>query len=349
MTPQPAGPDEELVVRMYREMVRLRALDERMMKLQRQGRVGFYGACTGQEAVPVACAAALRDTDWVFPALREGAVMLWRGYDLVTYVSQVFGNSGDALKGRQMPSHYADASVRQVSWSSCIGNQLPQAVGAAFAARRKGDDGVVMAFTGDGGTSTGDFHHAMNFAAVWGVPLVIVCQNNQWSISLPTRGQTASSSIAIKATAYGMRGIRCDGNDAVSVFRVVKEAVDRARSGHGPTFIECLTYRIGAHSSSDDPTRYRDQREVERWKQRDPIDRLRAQLIVEGKWDEARDNAQRKELDSEVMSAVKQAEKSPPPELGSLFDDVYAGEPWHLAEQRREFLQGPRAPEGLHG
>lgn len=334
---------------MYREMVRLRALDERMMKLQRQGRVGFYGACTGQEAVPIASAAALRDTDWVFPALREGAVMLWRGYDLITYVSQVFGNSGDVMKGRQMPSHYADASVRQVSWSSCIGNQLPQAVGAAWAARRKGDDGVVVAFTGDGGTSTGDFHHAMNFAAVWNVPLVIICQNNQWSISLPTQQQTASTSIAVKATAYGMRGVRCDGNDALAVFRTVKEAVDRARSGHGPSFIECLTYRIGAHSSSDDPTRYRDQGEVDQWKARDPLDRMRSQLIVQGRWDEARDNAQRTELDAEVMAAVKQAEKLPPPPSSSLFDDVYASDPWHLAEQRAEFIDGPKASEDADG
>ena len=296
MTSRDTSPEEALTLAMYRQMVRVRALDERMMMLQRQGRVGFYGACTGQEAVPVACAAALRDTDWVFPALREGAVMLWRGFDLATYMGQVFGSSADSLKGRQMPSHYADSSVRQVSWSSCIGNQLPQAVGAAFAARRKGDDGVVMGFTGDGGTSTADFHHAMNFAAVWHVPLVIVCQNNQWSISLPTSKQTASQSLAVKAPSYGMRGVRCDGNDALAVYRTVKEAVDRARSGHGPTFVECLTYRMGAHSSSDDPTRYRDQGEVDRWKQRDPIDRLRAQLIVQGRWDEARDVAQRREL-----------------------------------------------------
>ncbi len=344
-----AAPDAELSLRLYREMTRLRALDERMMKLQRQGRIGFYGACTGQEAVPVAAAAALRDTDWVFPALREGAVMLWRGYDLVTYISQVFGNSGDALKGRQMPSHYADVSVRQVSWSSCIGNQLPQAVGAAFAARKRGDDGVVLGFTGDGGTSTGDFHHAMNFAAVWKVPLVVVCQNNQWSISLPTHRQTASDTIAVKATSYGMRGVRCDGNDALAVYRSVKEAVDRARSGFGPSFVECLTYRIGAHSSSDDPSRYRDEAEVEVWKQRDPLDRLKAHLVDAGHWDEARDQAQRKGFDEEVMEAAKTAERHPPPALETMFEDVYDTDPWHLKEQRRDYMAGPRAPEGAHG
>ena len=338
-------PSPEVQLRMYREMLRLRILDERMMRLQRQGRVGFYGAATGQEATPIACAAALRDTDWVFPALREGAVMLWRGYDLTTYVSQVFGNGRDALKGRQMPSHYADAAVRQVSWSSCIGNQLPQAVGAAHAARRRGDDGVVMAFVGDGGVSTGDFHHALNFAGVWQVPLVVVCQNNQWAISLPAARQTASENVAIKATAYGVRGVRTDGNDAVAVWRAAKEAVDRARSGFGPSLLECLTYRIGAHSSSDDPTRYRDEAEVQVWRRRDPIDRMRARLGDAGLWDEAREAALRAELDDSVRTAVEAAEAAPPPPLDSLFDDVYADRPWHLAEQRAACLTGPRAPE----
>ena len=328
----------ELRLRIYREMVRLRALDERMMTLQRQGRVGFYGAATGQEAVPIGCAAALRDTDWIFPALREGAVMLWRGFDLETYISQVFGNSRDSLKGRQMPSHYADSSVRQVSWSSCIGNQLPQAVGAAWASRRLGDDVVVMAFTGDGGTSTGDFHHAMNFAGVMKVPLVIVCQNNQWSISLPTARQTASKDIAVKATAYGIRGVRADGNDALTVHSVVKEAVDRARSGWGPSFIELLTYRIGAHSSSDDPTRYRDQAEVEEWKRKDPLERMRAHLMEAGEWDEEREAALVTGMADEVLQAVRRAEAHDPPAEETLFDDVYAAQPWNLAEQRQELL-----------
>ena len=180
------------LVEVYRAMLLIRTLDERMMTLQRQGRVGFYGACTGQEAAAIGSAFALRPTDWIFPALREGSAMLLRGFPLVPYISQVFGNSGDPTKGRQMPSHQAARSVNQVSWSSCIGTQLPQAVGAAWAAKLKRQDTVVMAFLGDGATSSADFHVAMNFAGVFQVPLVFVCQNNHWSISVPTSRQTAS-------------------------------------------------------------------------------------------------------------------------------------------------------------
>src|SRR5216684_4106277 len=221
----------ETLLRLYREMVRLRTVDERMMTLQRQGRVGFYGACTGQEAATLASAIALEPSDWIFPALREGGAMLLRGFPLVPYLCQVFGNAGDETKGRQMPSHMASKSVNQVSWSSCIGTQLPQAVGAAMAARIKGDRTVIAAYMGDGATSEGDFHVALNFAGVFKPPVVFVCQNNHWAISVPTSRQTASESIAVKAVAYGFPGVKVDGNDAVAVYGAVKEAVDRARGG----------------------------------------------------------------------------------------------------------------------
>src|SRR5207253_6055804 len=221
----------ELLLRLYREMLRLRTLDERMMTLQRQGRVGFYGACTGQEAAALASAIALESSDWIFPALREGGAMLLRGFPLVPYLCQVFGNSGDETKGRQMPSHMAARSVNQVSWSSCIGTQLPHAVGAAWAAKLQRHDTVVMAFLGDGATSSADFHTAMNFAGVFKVPVVFVCQNNHWSISVPTHQQTASESIAVKARAYGFPGVKIDGNDVEEVYRTAREAVDRARAG----------------------------------------------------------------------------------------------------------------------
>src|SRR5438067_5631700 len=280
----------EVLLRLYREMVRLRTLDERMMTLQRQGRVGFYGACTGQEAATLASAIALEASDWIFPALREGGAMLLRGFPLVPYLCQVFGNEGDETKGRQMPSHMASKSVNQVSWSSCIGTQLPQAVGAAMAARIRGDRTVIAAYMGDGATSEGDFHVAMNFAGVFKAPVVFVCQNNHWAISVPTSRQTASESIAVKAVAYGFPGVKVDGNDAVAVYGAMKEAVDRARAGGGPTLLECETYRIGAHSSSDDPTRYRDEREVEVWRKRDPIVALRARFDAECIWLDARDD-----------------------------------------------------------
>jgi pyruvate dehydrogenase E1 component alpha subunit len=245
----------ELVLRAYREIKRLRVLDARMILIQRQGRIGFYGACTGQEATPIAAALALDPEDWVFQALRESSMMLVRGFPLEKYIAQIYGNDLDLLKGRQMPSHMSGKQVHQVSWSSCIGPQIPQAVGAAWAAKIKGHKTVVMGFMGDGATSQGDFHAAMNFAAVYKVPCVLVCQNNHWAISVPSARQSASATFAVKGRAYGVPSVRVDGNDVLAVYSVLKSAIDSARAGNGPTFVECVTYRIGAHSTSDDPTR----------------------------------------------------------------------------------------------
>lgn len=264
--------------------------------------------------------------------------MLLRGFPLVPYISQVFGNSGDPTKGRQMPSHQASRTVNQVSWSSCIGTQLPQAVGAAWAAKLKRQDTVVMAFLGDGATSSADFHVAMNFAGVSKAPVVFVCQNNHWSISVPTSRQTASETLAIKAKAYGFPGVKVDGNDVEAVFAAASEAVERARTSGGPTFVEAETYRMGAHSSSDDPTRYRDPSEVEEWKARDPVDRLRRRLIAANLWNERRDQELRAKLLDEVNAAIDEAEKLPPPPPETLFEDLYADEPWHILEQRRELM-----------
>lgn len=330
--------DAETQVRMYRFMLLIRLLDERMMILQRQGRIGFYGACTGQEAPPVATAAALRNGDWIFPALREGVTMLYRGYPLETYVCQVFGNAGDALKGRQMPSHYADRRVQVVSWGSCIGSQIPQAVGAAWAARLRKEEDVAVAFMGDGATSSAEFHTGMNFASVFKAPCLMICQNNHWGISTPTSSQTSSRTIAEKAIAYGMPYIRVDGNDALACYGAVQESAARARNGEGPTFIEMLTYRIGAHSSSDDPRVYRDENEVVEWKKRDPLNRLRTYLISAGLWSEDQEAKARAEMDEEIVSTVTMAEKRPAPAPETLFEDVYAEMPWHLKEQAEAHL-----------
>lgn len=328
----------ERLVEVYRHMLRIRVIDDRMITLQRQGRIGFYGACTGQEAATIGSAFALEPSDWIFPALREASAMLVRGFPLVTWLSQVFGNSHDVTKGRQMPSHQASRAVNQVSWSSVIGTQLPQAVGAAWAAKLKGDPTVVMAYMGDGATSSADFHVAMNFAGVYKVPCVLFCQNNHWSISLPTSQQTASESIAIKAKAYGFEGIKIDGNDVETVYAATREAIARARSGGGPTLIEAETYRIGAHSTSDDPTRYRDQREVEEWLKRDPIQRLFTKLVERKLWSKEKDDALRAQLTEETNAAIKEAESFGPPPVETLFEDVYAEEPWNLREQREEFF-----------
>jgi pyruvate dehydrogenase E1 component alpha subunit len=339
-------PESALLTRMYREMKRVRLLDERMVMLQRQGRVGFYGACTGQEAAVVATGLAAAPEDWIFPALRENAVMLVRGFPLVSYIAQVYGSAADTLKGRQMPAHISARSVNQVSWSSCIGTQLPHAVGAAWAARIKGDSVVTLGFMGDGATSESDFHAALNFAGIFQLPTVFVCQNNQWAISVPLAKQTASATLAMKAPSYGMPGIRVDGNDVIAVHHVLSEAVARARGGKGPTFVELLTYRVAPHSTSDDPTRYRSNAEVEVWLRRDPLDRLVRFLRSQNLLTDAEEERMEQETAREIRDAIEQVEASGPPSLSSLFDDVYAERPWHLNEQCEELERLPRQSGG---
>lgn len=348
---QPLLADDELL-RIYREMRFLRLLDARMIALQRQGRIGFYGSCTGQEAVVVGAARAIEREDWVFPALRESGVMLVRGFPLSRYLAQLFGNDLDVLKGRQMPSHMSARQVHQVSWSSAIGTQLPHAVGAAWAARMKGASSVMLAFLGDGASSVPDFHAAMNFAGVFRVPCVFVCQNNQWAVSTPTTRQTASETIAVKARSYGMPGIRIDGNDVLAVHGTVKSARARARGGGGPTFVEAVTYRMGAHSTSDDPTRYQPQEELEAWRRNDPIDRLGAFLLGRGSLDDGLVTDADAEATRQIDLALEEAERHGPPSQRSLFEDVYQRLPWHLREQYRTVSelearrprQTPRAP-----
>jgi pyruvate dehydrogenase E1 component alpha subunit/2-oxoisovalerate dehydrogenase E1 component alpha subunit len=246
-----------------------------------------------------------------------------------------------------MPSHHSGREVNQVSWSSCIGPQIPQAVGAAWAMKMKKTRSLAVGFSGDGATSQPDFHNAMNFAAVFKTPCIILCQNNHWSISVPVSRQTASETIAIKARAYGMPSARVDGNDVLAVYKAVQEAAERARSGGGPTFIEALTYRIGAHSTSDDPTRYRSEEEVETWRQKDPLVRLRRHLVTLGLTDDARDAAMDEALAREIGVAVDEVEKMAPPDRSTLFEDVYARLPWHLQEQQEELSKLPAAP--AHG
>ncbi len=325
----------------YRHLRRIRLLDERLIALQRQGRIAFHGACTGQEATPVAVGLALRQSDWVFPALRESSVMLLRGFPLERYVAQAFGTSLDLAKGRQMPSHQSAREVNVVSWSSCIATQLPQAVGMALAARKRGTDDISVACLGDGATSHPDFHAALNFAGVFAAPCVFVCQNNQFAISVPVARQSANPRLFEKAAAYGVPGVRVDGNDVEQVFEVVQQAAERARSGAGPSFIECLTYRMGAHSSSDDPSRYRDEAEVAAWAKRDPIALLRARLFDEGGLDDAGDAALSLELTVEIEAAIQVAEAAPFLLADTLFDDVYSKRPRHLEEQARELSSLP--------
>ena len=335
-------------VELYRTMSLMRAIDLRLEGLQRMGRIGFFGSARGQEAAVIGSGAALGPDDWVFPALRESAIMLLRGWPLARYFAHMFGNALDPLRGRMQPMHFAAREVKQVSWSSCIANQLPQAAGAAHAMKLRGRPEVAMGFVGDGGTSEPDFHAALNFAAVWRAPAVFVIQNNGWAISVPTARQSASRSLAVKAVAYGMPGVRVDGNDLLAVYREARAAVDRARRGDGPTLLELVTFRMGGHSSADDPTRYRDARDVEAWAARCPLARLRAHLEGQGAWDAAREEAMQEALRAEVSAAVREAEHAAPPPPLDLFDDVWADAPPSHAEQRAD-LEAELAARAARG
>ena len=340
---------EDDLKKLYRALVLVRTMDTRMLSLQRQGRIGFYVPSSGEEAVQVGSVAALEPADWVFPAYREPGVALWRGFPLLAYVSQMYGNAEDLSKGRQMPNHYAFRDANVVSISSPVGSHLSMAVGCAWAMKMRGERTVSIVYFGDGATSEGDFHAAMNFAGVFRVPCVFLCKNNQWAISVPLARQTASKTLAVKATAYGFEGERVDGNDTLAVYAATKRAVDKARAGGGPTLVEAVTYRMGPHSSSDDPTRYRKAEEVEVWRRRDPVDRFRRYLEAKGLCDKTWDEALHKELDDAITGAVRHAEKVPQPPLETVFTDVYADLPWHLREQMEEFIKGGyrRRPEDM--
>lgn len=342
--------DRELARRLFEGMVRIRVTDARMMALQRQGRIGFYGEAVGQEAAVVGSAAVSEPDDWIVPALREAGVGLYRGMTLDSYIAQIFGNAADPTKGRQMPCHPCDRERHYVVMSSCVSTQIPHAVGIAMAMKIKGDAGkVCFGYMGDGGTSEGDFHVALNFAGVQRVPCVLICQNNQWAISTPGKLQTAAETIASKGIGYGVEAIRADGNDVLAVYHAVKYAADKARRGDGATFVELLTYRVSAHSSSDDPSRYRDEAVTEVWRgQRDPISRFEAYMLRRG-WlgeGEREDVAQRLEID--VREAIARQEAIAPPALGTLIDDVFEEPTWLLREQLAEVERSPRAKNPHH-
>jgi 2-oxoisovalerate dehydrogenase E1 component alpha subunit len=337
----------ELVRSLYVAMVRTRLIDERLVTLQRQGRIGFHIGSLGEEATILASAAAMRSQDWIFPCYREFGALLWRGMSLQSYFDNMFGNANDPAKGRQMPDHYSGKPYKFGSVSSPIGTQMTQAVGFAWAAKLRKDDLVTSTYFGEGGTSSNEFHTAMNFAAVFKTPTVLLCRNNGWAISVPAERQSATQTFAEKAIAYGMPGVRCDGNDALAVYGTVREAVERAAAGGGPTLIELVTYRLGGHSTSDDPRAYRVEDEVTGWRTVDPLARLRKHLETLGAWTDAEEATLRADTDAEIKTCIEVAEGAPKPPLASLFEDVYATQPWHLREQAQECAAGPR-PKAHH-
>ncbi|PWI47092.1 hypothetical protein CEE45_13645 [Candidatus Heimdallarchaeota archaeon B3_Heim] len=332
---EPNIPERKLV-KMFEYMILVRLLDEKGMRLQRQGRISFSIPSTGQEATQIGAVAALNSEDWIFPAYREPGMAFYRGFPLVDLVNHWFINEKDPQKGRRLPGLFGSKKYRYVNPSAPIGTQIIQAAGAGFAYKYLKEKIVNIVFFGDGATSSSDFHSGLNFGAVFKTPTIFFCQNNHWAISVPLSKQTGAASLADKAKGYGLPGIQIDGNDILAVYHAVFEAAKRARAGEGPTFIEAVTYRAGPHTSSDDPTRYRPKKDLEKWLKLDPIKRFEKYLISKKFLKNGQTNKIRSSFDIEINTLIAKAEEYRPPALETLFSDVYSDLPWHLKEQLDE-------------
>jgi pyruvate dehydrogenase E1 component alpha subunit len=315
--------------RLFRAMLLARRLDERMLRLQRQGRVGTFGPSSGQEAASLGPAFVLGKNDWLIPSFREMAALLWRGWPMEKLILLWAGNE----YGCQVPDGLNDLPTCVPVASQCL-----HAVGVAWGLKLDGGQSVALGFVGDGGTSEGDFHEAMNCAGVFGLPVVMVVQNNQWAISLPRAKQTAAPTLAQKAVAYGFNGIQADGNDILAMIVAAGEAVQRAREGGGPTLIEAVTYRLGAHTTADDPKKYRREEEVEEWRPREPLVRFEKYLRNRGLLSDAEREVLEKEIDQEISAAIERAESFQPDVL-EPFRHAFATMPPHLEAQMREFQE----------
>ncbi|MGM0398655.1 MAG: pyruvate dehydrogenase (acetyl-transferring) E1 component subunit alpha [Halobacteriota archaeon] len=328
---EPDLEDEELV-EMYRYMKLSRHFDQRAVSLQRQGRMGTYPPLSGQEGAQIASAFALDDEDWLFPSYREHGAALVQGLPLEQTLLYWMGSEeGNAIE--------EDTNLFTVAVP--IASQIPHAVGAAWASKLKGENKSFIVYFGDGATSEGDFHEGMNFAGVFDTPTVFFCNNNQWAISVPRERQTASKTIAQKATAYGFDGVQVDGMDPLAVYQVTREAVKKTKDPEEdelrPTLIEAVQYRFGAHTTADDPTVYRDEDEVERWKQKDPIPRLETYLLETGRLTEADIAAITEEVETAVADAIDTAESHERPEPTAMFEHAYEEMPERVREQLETF------------
>jgi pyruvate dehydrogenase E1 component alpha subunit len=330
--------DEALARRLYETMVLVRAVDERGWQLQRSGRVEFWIPSRGQEAAHVASGAAMADEDWIFLADREPGVLLWRGAPLVQLFAQFFGRADEPLRGRRLPLLLGDRSRNIVPCTTQVGAYIPHAAGAAWAAKLRGDQTRFIVYFGDGATSRGEFHSAMNFAGIHRPPVVFFCQNNGWAVSTPTDVQTASETFAEKADAYAVRNVRVDGNDPLAVLAATREALELAPT-EGATLIEAVTYRLGFHTSSDNPDLYRREEELAGWEAWGPLRRMRGYLEHRGWWTDEDERALETRCAEELKAAVAAAEAMPLPGPADQFDDVYAEPDWLLEQQRAQVLE----------
>jgi pyruvate dehydrogenase E1 component alpha subunit len=326
---------------LYRTMVLARQLDQRMLSLQRQGRMGTFAPIMGQEAAQVGSAFALEPTDWMVPAFRETAAYVLRGLPIKAILTYFMGRE----EGNRIPDGHRDLPI-----AIPVASQLPHAVGLAMAAKIRRDPCAVLTYFGDGATSEGDFHEACNFAGVFQAPVVFLCQNNQYAISVPLQRQTRARTLAQKAIAYGFDGLQVDGNDLLAVYVATRDALARAKAGKGPALIECLTYRLSMHTTADDPSRYRTKEEEEEWRKKDPIPRFRGYLQRKGLWDEAWQAEIEQEIDAEIRRAVEEAEAEADVDPADLFDYVFATKPPYLQRQQEEMRAALRRGKAVsHG
>jgi pyruvate dehydrogenase E1 component alpha subunit len=315
---QVAGLDDDTLLELYRSLVLLRTYDERSVVYHRQGRIGTYAIFWNHEAMQAGSVHALSDDDWIFPSYRESAIGLLRGMPAATVLSWWRGHPA----GWWNPADYNVASI-------CvpIGTQVPHAAGLAWGKKLKGDSAVAIVYFGDGATSEGAFHEGANLAAVMQAPLVLFCNNNQWAISTPLSAQTHAAALVDKAAGYGIPGIRVDGGDVLAVFEATREAVERAREGGGPTFVEAVTYRVAPHATADDPSAYVDAARVEEERQRECVGRYEAYLRRLGILDEAYAEQVRAEAADLMRQGIAAAEAEPPADVSFLFEHAYADPP----------------------
>lgn len=317
----------------YKAMMITRLVDERMITIQRQGIISFAMSSLGEEACAVASAAALEKDDWMYPQYREAGIMFWRGFTIQDYIHNMFGDAQDLNLGRQMPNHFGARELNVVTVSSPIGTKIPHAAGAAYAMKLQGEKSVAICYFGEGATSEGDFHCGLNFAAVRKAPVIFFCRNNGYAISTPCARQFASHGIAPKGVGYGMPAFRVDGNDFFAVHEIVSRARGYCLEGKGPVLIEAMTYRRGAHSTSDDPSLYRSEEEVKAWEMKCPLLRLRRYLTSKGLWDDNQEKELTHQINEEITGAISISKNASKPPLESLVEHVYFAVPQMLKEQ----------------
>jgi pyruvate dehydrogenase E1 component alpha subunit len=326
------------LVKGYQTMALTRYVDERMITLQRQGIITFAMSSRGEEACAIASAAALKKEDWMYPQYREAGVMFWRGFTIQQYINHMFCNAEDLTLGRQMPNHFGSRQLNVVTVSSPIGTKIPHAAGCAYAMKLQREKSVAICYFGEGASSEGDFHVGLRFAAVRKAPVIFFCRNNCYAISTPSRWQFETDGVAPEGIGHGINTIRVDGNDFFAVHETVSKARKYCLQNKSPVFIEAMTYRLGAHSTSDDPSRYRHDKEVKKWEKKCPMLRLRLFLERKKLWDKDKEERFQIKIKNEIDAAIEVAKKVPPPPLKSLIEDVYFQVPQALKEQYEEMI-----------